>query len=186
MLVKLRYASIKRNSVMVVKEYDSPCGVLYMASIGNELCLCSWHGLSACHGFISDLKDASDYKEEWDVLEKAERELEEYFEGMRQTFDIPLKMFGTEFQKKVWNALLGIPYGETVSYSNVARLIGLPRSTRAVANACSKNPLSIFVPCHRVVSTQGKLTGYAGGVEVKRKLLDLERADMLFGVSLDA
>lgn len=157
-----------------------------MASIGDKLCLCSWRGLSACHGFLKHFKDTSDYKEEWEVLEKAERELQEYFDGMRQTFDIPLKMFGTDFQKKVWDFLLDIPYGDTVSYSNLARLIGLPRATRAVANACARNPLSIFVPCHRVVSTEGKLTGYAGGVEVKRKLLDLERADMLFGVSLDA
>ena len=166
---------------MVVKEYDSPCGLLYMASIGGELCLCSWQGLSACYGIFEEADKPSggsgttDYKSEWDVLERAVNELDEYFAGERKKFDIPLRLYGTDFQNRVWSELLKIPYGQTRSYSTVARIIGSPRAVRAVANACARNPLSIFVPCHRVVSRIGKLTGYAGGLEAKRMLLDIER-----------
>ena len=86
-------------------------------------------------------------------------------------------MFGTEFQRLVWAALSGIPYGETESYGEVARSIGRPLAVRAVANACARNPLSIFIPCHRVVGSDGRLTGYAGGVEKKERLIAMERSD---------
>lgn len=96
---------------MVVKEYDSPLGLLYLASIGNELCLCSWQGLAACHEFLRQHGAESDYGQEWTVVERARKELDEYFDGDREEFDIPLRMFGTEFQRLVWAALSGIPYG---------------------------------------------------------------------------
>lgn len=165
---------------MVVKDYESPCGMLYLASIGSKLCLSSWHGLSGCKDFEQNLEVESDYQQEWNVLEKAESELEEYFRGERHSFDIPLKLYGTEFQKRVWEALLSIPYGTTVSYGRVASMIGKPGAVRAVAGACNKNPLAIFVPCHRVTGQGGKLRGYAGGLEKARKLIDLEKTDSLF------
>ena len=101
-------------------------------------------------------------------------ELQEYFEGKRTRFTFPLRLDGTDFQKAVWQALLGIPYGQTRTYSQVAAAIGRPKASRAVGIACSKNPIWIAVPCHRVIGKNNALTGYAGGLDLKQKLLDLE------------
>lgn len=109
------------------------------------------------------------------VLRKTEGQLAEYFAGERKTFDIPLAASGTLFQKQVWQALLSIPYGETRSYGEIARQIGKPAAVRAVGAANGRNPLSIVAPCHRVIGASGALTGFAGGLAVKRYLLDLER-----------
>lgn len=109
------------------------------------------------------------------LLKKAAAQLAEYFTGARETFDLPLKPEGTPFQQSVWRALLAIPYGETRSYKDIAAAIGNPRACRAVGLANGRNPLAVFIPCHRVVGSNGKLTGFAGGLEVKSRLLDLER-----------
>lgn len=110
------------------------------------------------------------------LLDDAQQQLEEYFAGDRQTFDLPLANDGTEFQRKVWGELRRIPFGVTASYSEVARRLGYePVVSRAVGAANGANPLPIVVPCHRVVGSDGSLTGYAGGVERKRILLELER-----------
>ena len=101
--------------------------------------------------------------------------MEEYFAGKRQAFDLPLAPSGTEFQRRVWAALTEIPYGETRSYGQIATAIGQPGASRAVGMANGRNPVSIVVPCHRVVGASGSLTGYAGGPERKQFLLDLER-----------
>ena len=110
------------------------------------------------------------------VLLQAERELEEYFAGRRTAFSVPLSMHGTPFQMEAWAALRTIPYGETRSYATLAAQIGRPRACRAVGMANHVNPLPIFVPCHRVVGADGRLTGYAGGLDVKKYLLKLEGA----------
>ena len=110
------------------------------------------------------------------VLLQAERELEEYFAGRRTAFSVPLSMHGTPFQMEVWAALRTIPYGETRSYATLAAQIGRLRACRAVGMANHVNPLPIFVPCHRVVGADGRLTGYAGGLDVKKYLLKLEGA----------
>ena len=104
------------------------------------------------------------------------RQLEEYFAGRRRQFDLPLDLHGTEFQKRCWQELLKIPYGETRSYADVARAIGNPSAVRAVGLANGQNPIAIIVPCHRVIGSDGSLTGYGGGLETKRKLLELEGA----------
>lgn len=109
------------------------------------------------------------------LLVEAERQVSEYFAGTRQQFDIALDLRGTDFQKRVWAALRAIPFGETRSYADIARTIGQPSACRAVGAANGRNPVSIIVPCHRVVGASGALTGFAGGLEVKRHLLDLER-----------
>lgn len=109
-----------------------------------------------------------------DILEEAARQLDEYFSGRRSEFSVPLLFVGTDFQKTVWKALLSIPYGQTLSYGELAARIGKPKSVRAVANANGANALSIFAPCHRVVGSDRSLTGYAGGLEAKRWLLELE------------
>ncbi|MEO6741408.1 MAG: methylated-DNA--[protein]-cysteine S-methyltransferase, partial [Chthoniobacteraceae bacterium] len=108
-------------------------------------------------------------------LREARRQLEEYFAGTRQEFSIPLDAAGTEFQQSVWQTLRGIPYGATVSYGELARRIGNPRAVRAVGLANGRNPISIIVPCHRVIGADGSLTGYGGGLERKRFLLALEK-----------
>jgi methylated-DNA-[protein]-cysteine S-methyltransferase len=108
-------------------------------------------------------------------LHAAARELDEYFAGTRQTFDVPLHPSGTPFQLEVWGALLAIPYGQTVSYADIARRIRRPRAVRAVGAANGANPLSIIVPCHRVIGSHGDLVGYGGGLPAKRWLLAHER-----------
>jgi methylated-DNA-[protein]-cysteine S-methyltransferase len=102
-------------------------------------------------------------------------QLGEYFDGQRTDFDLPLRFAGTSFQQRVWTALREIPYGEVTSYGEIARLIGQPSAARAVGLANGKNPISIIVPCHRVVGAKGQLTGYGGGLERKQHLLDFER-----------
>jgi methylated-DNA-[protein]-cysteine S-methyltransferase len=102
-------------------------------------------------------------------------QIEEFFAGKRQAFDLPLAPKGTEFQKRVWAELLKIPFGETISYGELARRIGNPAASRAVGRANATNPISLIVPCHRVIGTNGKLTGYGGGLELKDKLIAWER-----------
>lgn len=112
---------------------------------------------------------------ETQLIKKAYNQLEEYFAGKRKEFDLPLEFTGTEFQVKVWNALLTIPYGETRSYKQIAEQIKCPKGARAVGMANNKNEIMIVVPCHRVIGYAGKLVGYAGGLGVKEALLKLEK-----------
>lgn len=108
------------------------------------------------------------------ILKQAVKELTEYFKGKRTHFDVPLNPTGTEFQKAVWNELTRIPYGETISYQELAIRINKPKAVRAVGAANGKNPLWMIVPCHRVIGKNGSMTGYAGGISLKKKLLLLE------------
>ena len=110
------------------------------------------------------------------VLRETERQLKEYFAGRRKTFNLKLDFAGTPFQKKVWQALLTIPFGETRSYAQIAKQVGKPKAVRAVGAANGRNPISIVAPCHRVIGSSGALTGYAGGLEAKAHLLGLEDA----------
>jgi methylated-DNA-[protein]-cysteine S-methyltransferase len=110
------------------------------------------------------------------VIRRASQQLREYFAGLRRQFDLPLDAPGTAFQKKVWGYLETIPYGETRSYAQVAEAIGAPTAVRAVGAANGANPIAIVVPCHRVVGADGRLTGYGGGLPLKRRLLELEGA----------
>lgn len=111
---------------------------------------------------------------EWPSGHKVIAQLEEYFAGRRKTFDVPLALRGTPFQLSVWNALRQIEYGETRSYSDIARVIGRPAAVRAVGAANGANPIPIIIPCHRVIGRTGALTGFGGGLDVKRRLLDFE------------
>lgn len=108
------------------------------------------------------------------VLEEAQRQLDEYFAGKRKTFDIPLYITGSDFQRKIWNILIDIPYGEIKSYKDIAVGFGDSKAVRAVAQAIGANGISIFIPCHRVVGSNRSLTGYAGGLDAKRMLLEIE------------
>ena len=116
---------------------------------------------------------------ETELVLNCKKQLDEYFAGKRKTFDLPLAPKGTEFQQKVWNALKEIPYGETRTYGEIAAAIGNPKGARAVGMANNKNPIGILIPCHRVVGANGKLVGYAGGMEKKEWLLRLEKNEHL-------
>lgn len=115
--------------------------------------------------------------EETPLIRETKRQLDEYFAGKRKAFDVPTRLEGTEFQKKVWNELKNIPYGETVTYKYMAEAVGCPRGYRAVGLANNRNPISIIYPCHRVIGSDGSLTGYGGGLDIKEKLLALERGN---------
>ncbi|MEJ8737346.1 methylated-DNA--[protein]-cysteine S-methyltransferase [Erysipelotrichaceae bacterium HCN-30851] len=110
------------------------------------------------------------------LTQEATNQLMEYFEGKRKVFNLPLSPIGTSFQQAVWEALCSIPYGETRSYGEIAKMIGNPKASRAVGMANNRNPISIIIPCHRVIGASGKLVGYGGGINKKIYLLDLEKA----------
>ena len=165
------------NSIHI-QYYNSPCGEIVLASMGNELCLCDWNEMPCAernkHRLVKYM-NAVFRVETSDVLEQTKKQLDEYFAGTRKAFDIPLHPVGTEFQQQVWNALLEIPYGETRSYKDIALSIANPKGIRAVAQAIGANGISILIPCHRVIGSNHSLTGFAGGIEAKRILLQIER-----------
>lgn len=161
-----------------IQYFDSPCGRLILGGFEGKLCLCDWARSPKrvrTDTRIQRCLKAGYRVQPSDVTAQAAKELEEYFNCARTSFDIPLLPLGTDFQKEVWKCLSTIPYGTVISYSKEARLIGRPSSVRAVANANASNPISIFIPCHRVIGSDGSLTGYAGGTEAKRHLIELER-----------
>lgn len=151
---------------------DSPVGTLTVVAHGEALT-----GLYMEHG--KHVPDAATFgPRDDDALAAVAGQLGEYFAGRRRAFDLPLRLAGSPFQRRVWEALTRIPYGTTCSYGELTAELGLTaQAVRAVAGANGRNPVSIVVPCHRVIGADGSLTGYAGGVERKRYLLDLERGD---------
>ena len=152
------------------KTMKSPVGVLKLVAGNNGLAAILWENDHEARGRIRPGTEKSDHP----MLLKAERQLNDYFDGKRETFSLQLDFVGTEFQKKVWAALLAIPFGETRSYAQIAVQIGSPKAVRAVGAANGKNPLCIIAPCHRVIGSNGKLTGFAGGLKAKAILLKLE------------
>ncbi len=163
-----------------VQYYDSPCGELILASVDEELCLCDWNEKPCAERNKRRLEKYmnADFKIDTSaVLEQTKKQLNEYFEGIRKTFDIPLHPIGTEFQHQVWNVLRHIPYGETRSYKHIAEIIGIPQGVRAVAGAIGANGITILIPCHRIIGSNNSLTGYAGGLKAKKMLLEIEKKD---------
>jgi methylated-DNA-[protein]-cysteine S-methyltransferase len=156
----------------VYRMQDSPVGRLALVGSVDGLAAILWENERP--GRVSIAIETEDAMHP--VLAETGRQLDEYFDGRRREFALPLDMAGTAFQRKVWNALLTIPFGETRSYKDVARQIGNPDAVRAVGAANGRNPVSIVAPCHRVVGATGKLTGFAGGLDVKAWLLALEGA----------
>lgn len=168
---------MKTRNTITVQPYTSPCGRLLLGSFNDKLCLCDWQVEKHRERVNERLKRIlrADFKEGVSELTaRAARQLDEYFTGKRRTFDIPLLFTGTDFQQKVWDELLHIPFGTTVSYGEMARRIDMPKAVRAVANANGANSISIFAPCHRVIGSDHSLTGYGGGLDTKQKLLELE------------
>jgi len=154
----------------VYKRMASPVGVLTLAATDEGLAAILWE--NDRDGRVPLNLVAEDDRHP--VLLEAERQLDEYFGGSRTEFDLPLDASGTPFQRRVWDALMSIPFGETRSYAEIARQIGSPSAVRAVGAANGRNPLSIVTPCHRVIASSGALTGFAGGLDVKARLLRLE------------
>ena len=142
--------------------------------IGDLHLVASQNGLRAIHHKSFQKPDSVKTSNTNAVLNKAEKQLKEYFKGIRKTFDIPLEPEGTSFQIKVWKELRRIPYGKTISYGEQAKNLGDKKKARAVGSANGKNPISIIVPCHRVIGANGNLAGFGWGLEIKRFLLDLE------------
>lgn len=144
----------------------------YSTSIGDLTITCNSSAVTSIgFGTPTSLKGEN---AKTTLSDKTFNEICEYLKGIRKEFDIPLNAQGTDFQHKVWNQLKQIPYGETKSYSEIAQAIGNPKAVRAVGMANNKNPLAIIVPCHRVIGKNGKLVGYAGGLSIKKQLIDLE------------
>lgn len=167
---------IHKHTILVYP-YSSPYGELLLGSCGDRLCLCDWMIERRRKTIDKRLQNAlhATYEEgRSDTIGRTVAELDEYFAGVRKYFDIPLLMTGTDFQKSVWQELLRIPYGVTLSYGELARQLGNPKAVRAVAAANGANPISLLIPCHRVIGSDRKLTGYGGGLDVKKKLLLLE------------
>ena len=152
------------------KLVNSPLGVLKLVASEKGLVAILWENDDPRRVRLGDLVEEPHHP----VLVRTEKELREYFARKRRTFSIPLEMRGTRFQRQVWEFLLGIPFGETCTYGDIAKRLGNPAASRAVGGANRRNPISIVVPCHRVVGAAGNLTGFAGGLEAKTYLLKLE------------
>lgn len=166
------------DNIILTTDYQSPCGLLTLGATDAALCLCDWNIGSRRETVDRRLcKELSAVMVAGvnEILRQAVRELDEYFGGERRTFDVPLLFGGTALRHAVWSELQNIPYGTTTSYGELARRIGRPTAIRAVASAIGANPLSIFIPCHRVIGRDGSLTGYAGGLKAKQLLLQLEK-----------
>jgi methylated-DNA-[protein]-cysteine S-methyltransferase len=154
-------------------------GFYYETKIG-KICILE-NGIAITHMHFGEINLPDTNIVETPLIKKAINQLEEYLDGNRKNFDLPLSPKGTEFQQRVWNALQEIPYGKTCSYKDIAKNIGNIKACRAVGMANNRNPIAIFIPCHRVIGANGKLVGYAGGLDIKEKLLEIEklRSEML-------
>ncbi|KPQ18622.1 MAG: methylated-DNA-[protein]-cysteine S-methyltransferase Ogt [Algoriphagus marincola HL-49] len=177
--------------------YKSPVGELILGAFQGRLCLCDWYyrrmrkavderiqkGLNTDFlNFDLDSEkknptsatDKDIRPENLEVIQKTIEQLEDYFSGNRKTFDVPISMVGTDFQQSVWKELMEIPFGETRSYLELSQQLGNPDAIRAVASANGANAISIIIPCHRIIGSNGSLVGYAGGLDAKKRLLRLE------------
>ncbi|MBP8099785.1 MAG: methylated-DNA--[protein]-cysteine S-methyltransferase [Acinetobacter sp.] len=152
-------------------EMPSPVGILKLVATENALVAVLWENENPKRVRLAELIEQVNHP----ILLETQKQLREYFAGTRQQFDLPLDFEGTVFQKKVWQALLSIPFGETRSYRDIAEQVGNIKAVRAVGAANGKNPISIIAPCHRVVGVNGKLVGFAGGLNNKEILLGLEK-----------
>ena len=160
-----------------IQYLNTPVGEMILGAYGNKLCLSDWRYRKSRVAVDNRLQKglhATYIEEESPVLTLAKEELEAYFKGLRKTFDLPLLMVGTEFQKSVWQELLKLPFGITASYLDLAKGVNNEKAVRAAASAVGANAISIFIPCHRIIGSDGSLTGYAGGLDAKKELLEIE------------
>lgn len=166
----MKKPTVHKKSIRYISKYASPIGTLTISADDNAL---TGLWISGQKNFGSTLAGYECIEQDNTIINAAHKWLDEYFAGEYPQTAIEVKLEGTDFQVKVWNILRNIPYGRTVTYADIAQAAGC-KSPRATGTAIGKNPISIIVPCHRVISTTGKLTGYAGGIDAKAKLLKLE------------
>lgn len=165
------------------KIIETPIGNMLACSVTGGICtleFCDNQDLASEQRKLLEAFNASIVEQSNEVIDLLETQLKEYFEGKRKSFSISLNLIGTDFQKKVWNHLLGVDYGKTITYKEQAKALGDLKALRAVAGANGANKIPIIIPCHRVVGSQGNLTGYSGGLWRKKFLLDLESAQGQF------
>ncbi|WP_156286458.1 methylated-DNA--[protein]-cysteine S-methyltransferase [Oceanivirga salmonicida] len=158
--------------------YKTKIGELIIGSYENKLCLLDfrWRRMrTTVDNRIKKELQAEFVEKETKLIIKTKKQIDEYLEGKRKKFDIPLLTVGTDFQKQVWKELMNIPYGQTVSYLDLANKINNPKAVRAVASANGANAISVIIPCHRVINSNGELGGYGGGLAVKKRLLKIEK-----------
>jgi methylated-DNA-[protein]-cysteine S-methyltransferase len=175
-------------SQILIDYFKTPFGELIMGSLNDELCLCDWRYRKMRDSIDKRIQSGTkaDFREEkTEIIEKAQEQLSEYFNRNRKSFDLPLNLIGTDFQKEVWNGLIKIPYGETRSYDDLARETDSEGAARAVASANEANAFAIIIPCHRIIGSDGSLTGYAGGLSSKDELLKLEGVRLSDQLKLD-
>ncbi|MFD2618511.1 methylated-DNA--[protein]-cysteine S-methyltransferase [Terrilactibacillus laevilacticus] len=163
-----------------VEEMETPVGPLTLVSLENGLCKIDFGKLDVTlpriQGWLTKNRIQGEIKLDQEVHEEIIHQLQDYFNGKRQSFNFPVVYIGTPFQIKVWKSLQSIPFGKTKSYKEIASIIGNPKAVRAIGSANNKNPIPIIVPCHRVIGTNGLLVGYAGGLDKKEFLLKLEKS----------
>ena len=167
---------------------SSPYGELILGTYNDQLCLCDWRYRRRREGIDRRIESglmANFVESGSPVIEETKAQLRQYFDGKRKEFDLPLLLVGSDFQKRVWNSLIEIPYGKTMSYAGLSRKLGDEKAIRAVAGANGDNALAIIVPCHRILGSDGSLTGYAGGLRTKQKLLQLENASLQRELNFD-
>lgn len=161
-----------------IQTYSTPVGDILLGSYDGKLCLADWKYRKMRTSIDKRLQkglNAKYVEESSEVIVETMKQLDGYFANERKLFDIPLLMVGTDFQKSVWQGLMKIPYGTTASYLELSRKIGNEKAVRAVASANGANAISIMIPCHRIIGSDGSLAGYAGGLATKKKLLELEQ-----------
>lgn len=160
-----------------IQYHTTCCGEIIIGAYDEQICLCDWKerkNRDTIDRRIQKGLNATYEVKETPIIKQAIMQLEQYFNKQRTTFDLPLLTVGTDFQKKIWDLLLELPYGAIESYQGLSRRFGNPNAIRAVSSANGANAISIFIPCHRVIGSKGQLVGYAGGVEAKQMLLELE------------
>ena len=175
------------NSGLIFKEVKTSIGVMVFGSTENGLCLLDFKYRQSFPKIVSRIKSyfGENTYGTTDIIELAEKELKLYLEGKLKSFTTPLDLRGSEFQLKVWRALLQLKYGESVSYMDIANQINHPEAVRAVTNANGQNGIAVMIPCHRVIGSDGSLTGYGGGLPIKKKLLKMEGAKFGNSTSMD-
>jgi len=156
---------------LAYKTMNSPVGKLKLVASDTGLVAVLWENDEPLRVRLGEVVTGKVHP----ILTQTEQQLKEYFAGTRTSFSVPIDLRGTPFQRNVWEALLAIPFGETKTYGDLAKQLGNPQASRAVGAATGRNPISIIVPCHRVIGSTGKLTGFAGGLETKAHLLELEQ-----------
>ncbi|TET76937.1 MAG: methylated-DNA--[protein]-cysteine S-methyltransferase [Candidatus Cloacimonadota bacterium] len=160
-----------------IQYFKTPVGEIILGSYDNKLCMADWRYRKMRTSIDARLQkglNTTYVEEDSTVLKLAREQLDAYFQGKRKIFDVPLLLVGTQFQKSVWQGLTKIPFGTTASYLDLAKSINNEKAIRAVASANGANAISIFIPCHRIIGSDGSLVGYAGGLDVKKKLLEIE------------